>query len=194
MSEEAETEEKILNAAKQIFHRHGFAGARMQAIADEAEINKSMLHYYFRSKDKLFQKVFQESIKQFFPKIFEVLNSETELVDTYYNTFLKHPHLPRFVIHEMNQHPDRFKKFMKSNGMKIPTRFIEQIETEVKAGRIKNIDPKQFVINSIGLCVFPLIARPMIEMVFDMDDEQYKDFLESRKKDLPVFILNAVKK
>ncbi len=201
MSEEAETEEKILNAAKHVFHKHGFAGARMQAIADEAEINKSMLHYYFRSKDKLFQKVFQESIKQFFPKIFEVLNSEAELdikieklVDTYYTMFLKHPHLPRFVIHEMNQHPDRFKKFMKSNGMKIPTRFIEQVETEVKAGRIKKIDPKQFVINSIGLCVFPLIARPMIELVFNMDDEQYKDFLESRKKELPAFILNAVKK
>lgn len=201
MSEEAETEEKILNAAKHVFHKHGFAGARMQAIADEAEINKSMLHYYFRSKDKLFQKVFQASIKQFFPKIFEVLNSEAELdikieklVDTYYTTFLKHPHLPRFVIHEMNQHPDRFKKFMKSNGMKIPTRFIEQIETEVKEGRIKEIDPKQFVINSIGLCVFPLIARPMIEMVFDMDEVQYKDFLESRKKELPAFILNAVKK
>jgi AcrR family transcriptional regulator len=201
MSEETETEEQILEAAKKVFQQHGFAGARMQAIADEAGINKSMLHYYFRSKDKLFQKVFQASIREFFPKIFEVLNSEMELdskvkklVDTYYTMFLKHPHLPRFVIHEMNQHPERFKKFMQHNGMKIPVQFIEQIQKEVKANRIKEIEPKEFIINTIGLCVFPLIARPMIETVFQMDEEQYRDFLENRKKELPEFILNAVKK
>jgi len=201
MSEEVETEEQILNAAKQVFQHHGFAGARMQAIADEAGINKSMLHYYFRSKDKLFQKVFQQSMREFFPKIFEVLNAGIDLdskvkklVDTYYTMFLKHPHLPRFVIHEMNQHPERFKKFMQHNGMEIPSSFIEQIEKEVKAGRIKEIEPREFIINTIGLCVFPLIARPMIETVFNMDDGQYKDFLENRKKELPSFILNAVKR
>lgn len=201
MSEEIQTEEQILNAAKQVFQRHGFAGARMQAIADEAGINKSMLHYYFRSKDKLFQRVFQESIRQFFPKIFTVLNAELDftskvekLVDTYYSMFLENPHLPRFVIHEMNQHPKRFKKFMQNNGMKIPEHFMKQIKSEADAGRIKKIDPKEFVINTIGLCVFPLIARPMIETVFKMDDKQYKEFLENRKRELPKFILNAVKK
>lgn len=201
MSEEIQTEEQILNAAKQVFQRHGFAGARMQAIADEAGINKSMLHYYFRSKDKLFQRVFQESIRQFFPKIFTVLNADLDftskvekLVDTYYSMFLENPHLPRFVIHEMNQHPKRFKKFMQNNGMKIPEHFMKQIKSEADAGRIKKIDPKEFVINTIGLCVFPLIARPMIETVFKMDDKQYKEFLENRKKELPKFILNAVKK
>lgn len=200
MSEEAETEEQILNAAKTVFQQQGFAGARMQAIADEAGINKSMLHYYFRSKDKLFQKVFQESLREFFPKIFEVLNGDLELdtkieklVDTYYTMFRDQPHLPRFVIHEMNQHPQRFQKFMKQSGMKIPERFIEQIEREVTSGNIKKIDPRQFIINTIGLCVFPLIAKPMIETVFNMDKNQYKDFLESRTKDLPAFILNAIK-
>lgn len=201
MTEEAETEEQILHAAKQVFQKQGFSGARMQAIADEAGINKSMLHYYFRSKDKLFQKVFQASLGEFFPKIIKVLNGEMELdakieklVETYYTMFREHPHLPRFVIHEMNQHPERFQRFMKHSGIKIPVRFIEQIKREVKLGRIKNIDPRQFIINTIGLCVFPLIAKPMIETVFEMDDKQFNDFLESRKKELPVFILNAIKK
>lgn len=200
MSEEIQTEDQILNAAKKVFQQQGFAGARMQAIADEAGINKSMLHYYFRSKDKLFQRVFQESIRQFFPKIFAVLNADLDftakvekLVDTYYSTFLEQPHLPRFVIHEMNQHPQRFKKFMKNNGMKIPEHFMKQIKAEANAGRIKKIDPKEFIINTIGLCVFPLIARPMIETVFKMDDKQYKEFLENRKRELPKFILNAIK-
>jgi AcrR family transcriptional regulator len=201
MTEDLETEEKILEAAKRVFQEQGFSGARMQEIADEAEINKSMLHYYFRSKDKLFQKVFQESIREFFPVIFEVLNSDLafvpkieKLVETYYEMFQKHPHLPRFVIHEMNQHPQRFKEFVGTVGLEIPERFVKQIKAEIESDMMVRIAPHEFIINTIGLCVFPLIARPMIETVFDMDDEQYQQFLESRKKALPKFILNAVKK
>ncbi|MGM0545921.1 MAG: TetR/AcrR family transcriptional regulator [Bacteroidota bacterium] len=201
MSEELETEEQILEAAKRIFQERGFAGARMQEIADEAGINKSMLHYYFRSKDKLFQKVFQESIRQFFPEILKVLNSDLalvpkiqKLVETYYEMFKKHPHLPRFVIHEMNQHPERFREFIEKMNFEIPKQFLKQIQAEIEAGTMKHIDPREFIINTIGLCVFPLIARPMVETVFDMNDEQYQQFLEQRKKELPKFILNAVKK
>lgn len=200
MSEELQTEEQILEAAKQIFQTRGFSGARMQEIADEADINKSMLHYYFRSKDKLFQKVFQDSIRQFFPEILKVLNADLafvskveKLVETYYEMFKKHPHLPRFVIHEMNQHPERFREFVKRTGFEIPERFVKQIKAEIKSGAIRKIDPREFIINTIGLCVFPLIARPMIETVFEMNDEQYQQFLEQRKKELPKFILNAVK-
>ncbi len=201
MTDDLQTEEKILEAAKMIFQKQGFAGARMQEIADEAGINKSMLHYYFRSKDKLFQKVFQSSVRQFFPVIFEVLNADIglvpkveKLVETYYNLFQEHPHLPRFVIHEMNQHPDRFKEFMSGAGIEIPQKFVRQIQAEIEAGEMKEIRPKEFIINIIGLCVFPVLAQPMIETVFKMDDEQFRQFLEKRKKELPNFILNAVKK
>ena len=199
MSEELQTEEQILEAAKMIFQERGFAGARMQEIADEAGINKSMLHYYFRSKDKLFQKVFQDSIRQFFPEILKVLNADLafnpkieKLVETYYEMFKKHPHLPRFVIHEMNQHPDRFRDFVKNMGIEIPETFVNQIQSEIDSGTMQKIDPREFIINTIGLCVFPLIARPMIETIFEMNDEQYQQFLEQRKKELPKFILNAV--
>lgn len=201
MSQELDTEEQILKAAKEVFHDEGFSGARMQKIADEAGINKSMLHYYFRSKDKLFQKVFQDSLRQFLPEILKVLNSERDLaskveklVATYYDMFREQPHLPRFVIHEMNQHPRRFREFINTAGLEIPHRFIKQIKGEIRAGKIKNIDPRDFIINTIGLCVFPLIARPMVETVFKMDEEQYFAFLEKRKEELPRFILDAVKK
>lgn len=201
MSDEQKTEEQILEAAKSIFQERGFAGARMQEIADQADINKSMLHYYFRSKDKLFQKVFQDSLLQFFPKIFKVLNSDLglvpkieKLVETYYDMFQRYPHLPRFIIHEMNQHPNRFKDFIKNIDLEIPAKFGKQIQAEIEAGQMRNIDPQEFIINTIGLCVFPVIARPMVETVFKMNDEQYQQFLEKRKKDLPKFIFNAVRK
>lgn len=202
MTEERQTKEQILDAAKKVFHQQGFAGARMQKIADEAGINKSMLHYYFRSKDKLFQTVFQESVRQFFPVIFKVLNSDLalvpkveKLVETYYDIFKENPHLPSFIIHEMNQHPDRFKEFMETVGVEeIPVNFAKQIQAEIKAGQMKRIDPKEFIVNTIALCVFPVIARPMVQTVFEMNDKQFIQFLEDRKKELPKFILNAVKK
>lgn len=199
MSKEQETEEKIFEAAQQVFQRSGYAGARMQEIADEAGINKSMLHYYFRSKDQLFQLVFQKSVKQFFPVIYSVLNSELnfepkvrKLVQTYYKMFEEHPYLPSFIVHEMNQHPDRFSDFIKKSGVQVPKQFIKQIENEISAGNIQPVKPREFIINTIGLCVFPVIARPMVQTVFGMNDEEYRQFLKSRKKNLPDFILNAI--
>lgn len=201
MSEQqTDTEEQILEAAFSVFQEKGYAGARMQEIADQANINKSMLHYYFRSKDKLFQKIFQESIRNFFPQIFKVLNADTSLevkvgslVETYYGMFRKQPHLPGFIIHEMNQHPQRFKDFMGLIGVEIPQAFIKQIRSEIESGTIKKIDPRDFVINTIALCVFPLIARPMVETVFELDEKEYWQFLENRRKALPGYILNTVK-
>jgi hypothetical protein len=131
-----------------------------------------------------------------------VLNSDLalvpkieKLVETYYDIFKRHPHLPSFVIHEMNQHPDRFKEFMNTVGVEeIPVKFAKQIRAEIQAGQMKKIDPREFIINTIGLCVFPVIARPMVQTVFQMNDEQFHQLLENRKKELPKFILNAVKK
>ncbi|HET6527532.1 MAG TPA: TetR/AcrR family transcriptional regulator [Balneolaceae bacterium] len=201
MSKDLETEEQILEAAQQVFQQKGFAGARMQEIADEAGINKSMLHYYFRSKDKLFQKVFQQAMHHFFPKVFQVLRSELalvpkiqKLVETYYDMFREQPHLPSFIIHEMNQHPERFKQFVKKVEIEMPKSFVKQIQEEIKAGTMRAIDPREFILNTIALCVFPVIARPMVEMVFNMDEEQYLQFIKRRKKELPKFILNAVRK
>lgn len=201
MTDKADTEQQILEAAKQEFQKQGFSGARMQDIADAANINKSMLHYYFRSKDRLFQRVFQDAVRQFVPLIFEVLNADLplvpkieKLVKTYYDLFRGHPHLPRFIIHEMNQHPGRFSDFMKKIGVKVPEIFVKQLQAEIESGNMKKIEPAEFIINTVSLCVFPVIAKPMVTTVFKMNEEQYQQFLERRKRELPKFILNAVKK
>ncbi|MDX1672709.1 MAG: TetR/AcrR family transcriptional regulator [Balneolaceae bacterium] len=201
MKREKETEEKIFDAAKKVFQRSGYAGARMQDIADEADINKSMLHYYFRSKDKLFQAVLQERMRKFFPKIQQALGSDKpldrkieELVDTYYGIFKENPYLPSFVILEMNQHPARFREMVRSNMIEIPDRFLDQIRNEVEKGNIRPVDPRDFLINTIALCVFPFMARPMIQQLFGMEEGQFLSFISNRKEELPAFILNTVRK
>lgn len=201
MSEEQlETEQKIFEAACRVFQRKGYAGARMQEIADEADINKSMLHYYYRSKDKLFQKVFQKEITRFFPIIFGVMDSDDplkekieQLIEAYYSFLQDNPHMVQFVIMEMNQNPERFKNFMKEKGFRPPKSFLKQIQSEVDEGNISSVEPRQLVISILGLILFPFIARTMVQTVFGMDEEAYLKFLRERKKFLLEFILNAIK-
>ena len=201
MSEAHDSEIQILKAARQEFRENGFAGARMQSIADRAGINKSMLHYYYRSKEKLFQQIFQEAVKEIFPILFEVLDSDLglvpkveKLIDTYHEIFQDNPSLPQFVLHEMNQHPDRFKSFMKSQGITAPPVLIRQIEEEIRAGTMRPIKPQEFIMNVVALCVFPFVARNMFEVIFDMEGDAFDRMIEQRKKGLSTYIFNAVKK
>lgn len=194
-----DTEEQIFEAASRIFQRKGYAGARMQEIADEADINKSMLHYYYRSKDKLFQKVYQREVSRFFPVIFKVLSSEDpldekleRLVDTYYAFLNDNPKIAQFIIYEMNQHPDRFQNFIKEKGIHPPDDFAKQIKEEIDLGRMDAVEPRQLLISIVGVILFPFIARTMIEVFFKFDEEQFTEFLKERKAFLVDFILNGI--
>ncbi len=201
MTEREETEQQIFEAAKRVFHREGYAGARMQSIADEAEINKAMLHYYYRSKDKLFQAVFQDAVKNFLPVIRDVLNADLDLVpkvkklvETYHRIFREHPHLPKFVIYEMNRHPVRFREFIGRQAEDVPATFLKQVRAEIRAGSMKSVEPREFLVNTISLCVFPFVARTMIEVIFGMEEEEFDRFMKKRSRSLADQILNSVKK
>ena len=194
-----DTEEQIFDAASRVFQRRGYAGARMQEIADEAQINKSMLHYYFRSKDKLFQKVYQREMGRFFPVIFKVLGSENpldtkveQLIDAYYAFLSDNPRMAQFVIHEMNQHPDRFQKFIREKDIRPPERFAEQVKEEVRKGRMDDVEPRQLLISIVGITLFPFIARTMVETLFELNEQQFLQFMEERKAFLANFILNGI--
>ena len=200
MAVEKETEEKIFKAAQDVFQLKGFAGARMQEIADEAGINKSMLHYYYRSKEKLFLQVFRRSVQKIFPKLLSILDSadplkkKTErIVDFYFTTFENNPVLPAFVIHEMNQHPERFREFIKAMGVSLPESFAQQIYNEVKKGRIYPMEPVHFVTHIVSLCIMPFVARNMLQALFHMDDTMYHEFLNQRKEMLPDLIFNGIR-
>ncbi|MTI86736.1 MAG: TetR/AcrR family transcriptional regulator [Balneolaceae bacterium] len=195
-----ETEDQIFEAATKVFQEKGYAGARMQEIADEAEINKSMLHYYFRSKEKLFRQVLQKQIGKIFPTLFNVLSSENpldekvrEMIEVYYSYLKDNPSLPQFVVMEMNNHPDEFRKFLQEEGISPPQGFIKQIQVHAVKGEITPIDPRQFIISIVGLILFPFLAQTMIKTVFNLDEAGYMQFLKERKDFLADFILNAIK-
>lgn len=201
MAIERETEENIFNAAQTIFQKRGFEGARMQEIADEAKINKSMLHYYYRSKDKLFLKVFQVGAKKIFPKLMNILGTDIPLkekvlkvVDFYHKMFRVNQHLPAFVIYEMNQHPERFKEFISSMFISIPPLFERQVKEGIAKGEILPMEPEQFLMNIVSLCMMPMIAKTLVQTLFSLDEEAYSAFLEERRTLIPQLVMREVNK
>jgi TetR/AcrR family transcriptional regulator len=195
------TEKIILDAAKKVFLVKGFDGARMQEIADEAKINKALVHYYFRSKDKLFDAIFQEAFQQFFPRVAEIMMTEKPLfekieffIDTYITMLLENPHLPSFVMHEINRNPDRFINIIKSSGVN-PEYLGVAIQKEVDAGVIMPVSPIHLIINILGMCLFPIMAKPIIQgFIFKGSPEAYQKFLSERKKEVTSFVINSIRK
>ena len=195
-------EGKILEAARKVFLTKGMAGARMQDIADEAGINKALLHYYFRDKDKLFETIFFEEAKKFFPKINNIFNSDEPLfkkfeqfADEYIEEMIENPYLPWFVMNEINRDPDQFMyKIWGKDNLPNPSKFLAQIEKEVKKGTIKRISPMHLLMNLLGMTIFPFVAKPMILRNMRLDDLQFRAAMEQRKKEIPKFIIDAITK
>ncbi|MFN4314910.1 MAG: TetR/AcrR family transcriptional regulator [Chitinophagaceae bacterium] len=195
------TETKILEAAKKVFVRDGMAGARMQDIADEAGINKALLHYYFRNKEKLFERIFLDAAHQIFPRVNAIFQADQplfekieEFIDTYITIVMENPYLPLFVLTEINRDPVRFlEKIWPNNSKPDPLPLLKQIQQEVEEGNIKPIDPASLIVNMMSLVVFPFVGRPMIQHMIGMDQERFADFLQQRKKSLTKFIIDAIK-
>lgn len=196
-----DTEQQIIEAAKKVFIRKGFDGARMQEIADEAKINKSMLHYYFRSKQFLFERILSDSIQILLPAMMKSISGQSSviekaesLVDAYTDTILANPHIPMFVLNELSQRRLDFLSMIKQNMELIgqPKEFFQQILKEQREGVLKEYEPEQVLINILSLIIFPFIAKPMFTGIFDITDENYSDMMNARKPLIKSFLRDTL--
>ena len=194
------TEEKILDAATEVFLEKGMDGSRMQEIANNAGINKALLHYYFRSKEKLFDAILSKIMNIAFPQIGKVLFSDLPfiqkvegVIDIYIQLLLKHPQLPSFLIKEMNRDGSLLFQFIEKQSFTINP-IINTIQEAMDRGEIVQMAPKHLVVNILGLCVFPFATRPMIKNVaFGGEDDLLRDFLEERKREVKEFVIRAIR-
>jgi AcrR family transcriptional regulator len=174
----------------------------MQNIADEAGINKAMLHYYFRDKEKLFEVIFLQEAETFFPKINSIFESDLPLfekiehfVNEYIDEMVANPYLPWFILNELNRDADRFlSKIWDMKYRPNPAKLLLQIEKEAKKGTIKKINPVHLMLNLISMTIFPFVARPMITRNFQMPAAVFEQIIEERRKEIPKFIIDAIKK
>lgn len=194
------TDQIIREAARKVFQREGYEGARMQAIADEANINKAMLHYYHRSKEKLFDEVFEEDYMTKLVPLIMILRDPSIPVEEqiirftreYLNTMIAEPRLALFIMYELGRNPDRLLKMAKKmvpvsqtdetdHPKFSATTFMDQIREGIEKGIYNDINPDHFAVSFLGMCTYPIAARSTVRHAYQMDDSQYNAFLRERK-------------
>ncbi|PWK19906.1 TetR/AcrR family transcriptional regulator [Xanthomarina spongicola] len=194
------TEEQILEAAKNVFQTKGMDGARMQEIADNAGINKAMLHYYYRNKQLLFEAVFKSAFSLLAPQLNKILNDDSSIEDkirnfttNYISFIMKHPYLPNFIIQELNRNPDFIITIQKNNTLLNIEKFKAQVDLEVSQGNLKPTKGDQLFINILSLNIFPFVAKPLIKAFTKEDDKGFERLIEQRKTEVSEFIINSIK-
>lgn len=194
------TEQKIFDAAHEVFVQKGMDGAKMQEIADRAGINKALLHYYFRSKEKLYESVARAILGRAVPAVRQIIENDLPLeekirrfIDFYISLISRNTYIPLFIITEINKHPDRFFDNILPKDLPRPEVFFRQVEAEIAAGRIRPIKPPHLLVNTIALCVFPFIGKPMIRILLGMGTGELKLFMEERKAQVTEFVLMSLR-
>lgn len=200
MVKDISTEQRILEAARRVFMKKGMAGARMQEIADEAGINKALLHYYFRSKDKLFEHILMEvvgriatSLKSMMELDIPIIQRLCFFVEIYVDVLMENRYLPLFVLTEINQNPERFASMIREHIVVNMQDFIVQLEDEIEQGKINPVHPLHLVSSVLGMIIFPFAAFPLIEEAMgDNFAPLARNFLNQRKEVVKEFVINAL--
>jgi TetR/AcrR family transcriptional regulator len=184
-----DTESHIKNTAKKIFFTMGRLNAKTQEIADEAQVNRALLHYYFRSREKLFEIVLKEALEESHREFFAIAASDKpfekkvqEIVSHMLERTIKYPFMETFMVSEMIKNPDKI--------LMIPTvgkdnvsrkKFREEIQAYIDDNGLPHIKPQHFLANLFAMCSYPSVVKPLLMNLFQYDETQFKNFIQERK-------------
>jgi AcrR family transcriptional regulator len=201
----SETEARILEAAHRVFLRRGTTGARTQEIADEAGVNKALLHYYFRTKERLAEAVFLRAAQTLFPRMLQVLASDLPLpeklqqaVDVELDLLAANPYLPGYLIAEFQYRPDHLREVL---GRVIPFSEMQQavlgklqhqLDAEAEAGRLRPTRAEDLIVALIAQLVFPFAAAPMLEVGLGIDAAAHRAMMARRRTDLVPALMRSL--
>ncbi len=191
---DAITEEKIKNAARVIFTQKGYASARMRDIATLAGVNLALVNYYFRSKDNIFKIIMREKMFKIFGMIFPYMQDEnttleekiTKISEIYIDMLSEDPNLPIFVFGEIQKEPENFTSMLPITSANIKEISIAKQFSEYDTG----ISPVHFMLNFLGMTIFPFIAMPLLEKIKVESPENLKLLIKERKKMIPIWMKN----
>lgn len=199
--DERATRDRILEAAHRVFVQRGTARARTQDIADEAGVNKALVHYYFGTKDALAREVFITAMQAFMPRILGILASDSHSLEDKVRTIVREqldfhlarPYLAPYIMSEFHAEPERVRSIMQHGPPARLDVLRRQLQKAAAAGTMRRMSPEQFVVSLLGLLVYPFMARPMLEVIMGIDAARFPAFIEARKRDLPDFFLAGLR-
>lgn len=195
-----DTKEKILAAAEKVFHSNGFKGTRTSQIAEEAGISRTMLHYYFNSKEALFQEVLKNTIGTVLSHTKKVLDKSLSLdqliehvVEVIADVFEAKPGLPSFVVNLLNESPEIAYFLAYSQNDTLPVLLNEVLKEAQSKGEVDaHLTGEDLVINIYGLCAIPYLGASYIKIKEKRDDEAMRLFLKARKEKIKRFVLKGI--
>jgi len=203
MEKDISTEERIKEAARKVFQEKGYGQARTRDIAEEAGINLALLNYYFRSKEKLFDIIMEESMQKVFDLIVGIVNDEKlglsekidKMVNRYIDSLSENPNLPLFVLSEIQANPEKLiARVGITNNFIENNLFYKQIQEQIDKKGIKGFTPLHIFINLVSMAVFPVVGRPLlISLHAPMTSEEYGGFIDERKTLIPMWIKMMLK-
>jgi len=190
---------KAIDAAIVEFQRNGFKGASMSSIAKEAAISKKELKTYFTNKDDIFKYVFLELYGRISPQLQDIMDGEMPVIEkirhfinNYVSFINDYKFLPLGLIRKLNSKTDFAKEFIINLRMPDPTKFYAQIEKEIELGLIRDINPKQLVINIFALSVFPHVASPLMKDFINAGNDEFEMIKKKGPSQVADFIINSI--
>lgn len=198
-------EQRILEAAKQLFFEHGLAGTSTTDIARLVGCNQALVHYYYRTKENLFRQIFVtqtrcvlDAIKQSFAENMPLEALIRHCVSFYFDFLTENPNLPYFMLNELINNPAR-RAFLRDNYLHDPsyyevyTQLEQRVEEEIAAGRIVRTTPQDIVLNMISLTAFSFISKPLYQDILNCTDADCAAYLSHRKEEVIRVLLASLK-
>lgn len=187
--EEAHTQEKIKQKARILFFQKGLLNATTQEIADEAGVNRALIHYYFRSREQMLELILDETLMEKKDRVRSILSSQAsfrEKIARYIGAVidmgLMYPYLENFIISETARNPEKIREFCAREKVKSSDLIREDLDAEIKKGAIMPISAEHFMVNLSAMCNYPLLAKSVLQTVHGMTDASYRKFLQERKQ------------
>lgn len=199
-----DTSEKILEAAVRVFAEEGFQGARMHRIAEAAGVNQALLHYYFQSKERLYEEALFRAFSRLIHRLVGQLEAIPDPEEAFRNAIYSYidllqdePALPRLFVSEAMEGGERLKavfdRIRIETGLSPPGIIIPFVEKGIAGGRLRSVDPMQTAVSVIGMCIFYFIARPVMYHVWGRPEDE-AGFIERRKDAIVDLVLHGVLK
>jgi TetR/AcrR family transcriptional regulator len=195
--EEAQTQKLIKEKAKSLFFQKGFLDATTQEIADEAGVNRALIHYYFRSREQMLDLLLDETLQEKKDRVRSILSSDlpfrekiAHFISAVVDYGLTYPYLENFIISETARHPDKIKNFCSKDRIKSSDLIRDDLETEIRKKKIAPISAEHFMVNLAAMCNYPLLAKSVLQTIHGMTDAAYRKFLNERKQVIYMTIFN----
>lgn len=188
MNPHEQTQDIIKEKAKVLFFQKGVLNATTQEIADEAGVNRALIHYYFRSREQLLDVLLEEIVMMKKTKMRAILTSSQpfrEKIRDYVHAAIDHgityPYLDNFIITEIARAPEKTKFLCFKDKLRSSELIKDELAAEIQKGTIAPISAEHFMINLSAMCNYPLLAKNIIQNIHGMSEVAYKKFLTERK-------------